>query len=85
MNDKAVAEKLQFLAEVTGKGEDEILADAVRAGVDTLYRRHTANQLRRSRISRHEAAHTLTEEQIAAVETERDLIVQDIRDGMTGG
>jgi hypothetical protein len=84
MHDKTLAEHLDFL--ITQKGEDEatVLAQAIRAGVEVLYREALIEAYLLGKVPRERALRELGSEHLAEVEYQRDALRRDVAWGLKG-
>jgi len=84
MRDRTLAEHLDFL--VTERGEDEamILAEALRTGVEALYREALVEGFLLGRISREKVLHEIGPEALTEVELQREALRRDVEWGLRG-
>lgn len=80
-----MTEKLSFV--VTRRHQDEatLLALAVRAGIDALYRKTMTEAYLMGEVPRGAAAQALGQEQLEDLEYQRDCLQRDVEWGMRGG
>lgn len=84
MKDRTLAEHLDFL--VTQRGEDEamVLAEALRTGVEALYREALVEGFLLGRISREKVLHEIGSEALTEIELQRDALRRDVEWGLRG-
>lgn len=84
MRDKALAHHLDFL--VTQRGEDEaaVLAQALRAGIETLYEEALTEAYLMGNVPRETVLKELGPERLTSIEYQRDAIRRDIEWGLKG-
>jgi hypothetical protein len=70
--------QLAFVAAQRHTDEDAILAQALREGVQTLYREALLEAYLLQRISREQVLQELGPEQLAELEYQRDVLVRDV-------
>ena len=82
MKDRTLAERLDFL--VTERGEDEatVLAEALPAGVETLYRDALVEGFLLGRVPREKILHEVGPEALAEIEMQRDALRRDVEWGL---
>ncbi len=74
----SVAGELDFLRERTGKDESALLAEAVRVGLETLYRRTIEEMFIDDEIPRPQAVAVLAEERVASLEYAKKALTDDV-------
>lgn len=84
MRDRTLAEHLDFLVAERGEDEATILAEALRAGVEALYRETLIEGFLLGRIPRERLVHEIGPEGIAEIELQRDAIRRDVEWGLRG-
>lgn len=84
MDKQTMTEKLSFV--VTRRHQDEatLLALAVRAGIDALYRETMTEAYLMGEVPREAAAQALGQEQLEDLEYQRDCLRRDVEWGMQG-
>lgn len=84
MKDRTLAEHLDFL--VTERGEDEatVLAEALRAGIEALYREALVEGFLLGRISRDTLLREIGLEALTEIELQRDALRRDVKWGLRG-
>jgi transcription initiation factor IIE alpha subunit len=82
MRDKTLAEHLDFI--VTQKGEDEavVLAQALRAGVESLYQEALVEAYLMGEVSRETVLQELGPMRLADIEYQRDALKRDVEWGL---
>ena len=79
------AQTLDVLVRETGEDETSVLAKAVRAGVDVLYRQHVIDRFVAGTLSRSEAVAVLGPELVEDLEYQREALARDIAWGLRRG
>lgn len=74
----SVADELDFLRKHTGKDEPALLAEAVRMGLDLLYRRSIEEMFINDQVPRQEAVRILGEEHVTSLEYAKKALTDDI-------
>lgn len=82
MKDSKLAEHLGFLVEQGGQDEATVLARALRAGVELLYREALIEAYLLGKVPRETALKELGPESLEEVESQRDAIRHDIEWGL---
>ena len=85
MENPTFAQKLSFVVSQRGQDEAALLAQAVHAGVEALYREALIEALLAGRVSRDEALQALGPESLAEVEYQRDCLQRDLAWGLAEG
>lgn len=67
-----------------GKDEATVLAEALRAGVETLYREALIEGFLLGRIPREKLLHEIGPEEVAQIELQRDALRRDVEWGFQG-
>jgi hypothetical protein len=75
-------DKLDFLVRLTGRGETELVAEAVREGVDELYRRQVTDAYLAGELSREETVTALGEDAVTTLDETLRAVEQDVRWGL---
>jgi len=78
MRDQKLAEHLDFLTAERGQEEATILVEALRAGVEALYREALTEAYLPSRVPRETALAELGQEALESIEYQRDALRRDV-------
>jgi hypothetical protein len=84
MRDKTLTEHLDFLLAQEGRDEATVLAQALRTGVEALYREALVEAYLLGKISREKALEELGLERLAEVEYQRNALRRDVEWGLKG-
>jgi hypothetical protein len=84
MKEAKLAEHLDFLTSARGEDEATVLAAALRAGVETLYREALVEGFLLGRISRDRLLAEIGPAQLAEIEQQRDALRRDVEWGLRG-
>lgn len=84
MRDRTLAEHLDFLVLERGKDEATILAEALRAGIETLYRDALIEGFLLGRVPRERLLQEIGPEGVAEIELQRDALRRDVEWGLQG-
>lgn len=84
MQDKKLSEHLDFLVSQRGQDEATVLAQALRAGIEALYREALTEAYLLGKVPRETALRELGTEQIGEIEHQRDALRRDVKWGMKG-
>jgi hypothetical protein len=84
MHDKTLAEHLDFLIAQKGQDEATVLAQAIRAGVEVLYRDALIEAYLLGKVPRETALRELGSEHLAEVDYQRDTLRRDVEWGLKG-
>ncbi len=84
MTDGVFSEQLAFLTVQGEEDEAEILARAMRTGVEMLYREALVEAYLAGKISRDKILKELGAEELEEIEYQRDALKQDVAWGMRG-
>jgi hypothetical protein len=84
MHDKTLAEHLDFLIAQKGQDEATVLAQAIRAGVEVLYRETLIEAYLLGKVPRETALSELGSERLAEVDYQRDALRHDVAWGLKG-
>lgn len=84
MREAKLAEHLEFLTSARGEDEATVLAAALRAGVEALYREALIDGFLSGRISRDRLLQEIGAEPLAAIEYQRDALRRDVEWGLRG-
>lgn len=82
MEPTTMAQKLDFVATHRAQDESVLLAEAVRAGIDALYRETVIDAYLTGKISREKALRTLDAEKLEKIEYQRDCLERDVEWGL---
>ena len=85
MSETPLAEKLTFLQSHRQQDEVTVLAQAVRQGIDALYREALVESYLLGQTSRERVLREIGPEALAAIEYQRDALRQDVAWGINGG
>lgn len=78
MRDPKLAAHLDFLTTERGQDEATILVEALRAGIEALYRETLTEAYLLGRVSRETALADLGQEELEMVEYQRDALRRDV-------
>ena len=84
MRDKTLTEHLDFLLAQEGRDEATVLAQALRTGVEALYREALVEAYLLGKMSREKALEELGLERLAEVEYQRNALRRDVEWGLKG-
>jgi hypothetical protein len=84
MKDRSLAEHLDFLVAERGEDEAKVLAAALRAGVEALYREALVEGFLLGRIPREKVLHEIGPEALTEIELQRDALRRDVEWGLRG-
>lgn len=79
-----MAEHLDFLVAERGEDEASVLAEALRAGVEALYREALIEGFLLGRIPRERLLHEVGPEAVTEIELQRDALRRDVEWGLRG-
>lgn len=79
---QTLREKLDYLVRLTGRSEEEIMADAVKEGISELYRKQIANAYISGQIDREQAIAELGEDTIEDLDYARRALERDVKWGL---
>lgn len=82
---KSFTEELKFLKEKTGKDEAAILAQAVKVGIDNLFREYIITSYLNGEIKRNHVVKFLDPKKIAKIDAQKKAIDEDIEWGLNKG
>jgi len=82
---KSFTEELKFLKEKTGKDEAAILAQAVKVGIDNLFREYIITSYLNGEIKRNQVVKFLDPKKIAKIDAQKKAIDEDIEWGLNKG
>ena len=78
METPTIAQKLSFVVSQRGQDEAALLAQAVRTGVEALYREALIEAYLAERVTRDEALRVLGPESLEDVEYQRECLQRDV-------
>ncbi|MFL6197032.1 MAG: hypothetical protein ACJ75H_22795 [Thermoanaerobaculia bacterium] len=84
MHDKTLTEHLDFVVALKGQDEAAVLAQALRTGVEALYREALIEGYLLGKVPRETALKELGPDQLADVEYQRDSLRRDVEWGLQG-
>jgi hypothetical protein len=84
MKDRTLAAHLDFLVLERGEDEATILAEALRAGIETLYRDALTEGFLLGRIPREQLLQEIGPDGLAEIELQRDALRRDVEWGLRG-
>jgi hypothetical protein len=84
MHDKTLTEHLDFVVSWRGLDEAAVLAQALRTGVEALYREALIEGYLQGKVPRETALQELGPEQLADVDYQRDALRRDVEWGLQG-
>lgn len=84
MRDKALTNHLEFLVTQTGEDEAAVLAQALRAGIETLYEEALTEAYLLGKVPRETVLKELGPERLASIEYQRDAFQRDVEWGLKG-
>ena len=84
MQDKKFSEYLDFLVSQRGEDEATVLAQALRAGLEALYREALTEAYLLGKVPPEIALRELGSEQIGEIEHQRDALRRDVEWGLKG-
>lgn len=79
MRERTLAEHLDFLVSERGQDEASVLAEALRTGIEALYREALTEAYLLGRVSREAVLAELGQDDLELVEQQRDALRRDIR------
>jgi hypothetical protein len=82
MNDTSLTDRLGFLVEAGGKDEAAVIAEALRTGIEALYREALTEAFLLGRVSREKVLRELGPAQLADIELQRDALLRDVKWGL---
>ena len=82
MKDRTLAEHLDFLVAERGKDEATVLAEALRTGVEALYREALVEGFLLGRVPREKVLHEVGLEALTEIELQRDALRRDVEWGL---
>ena len=83
-NHQSIREKLDYLVQTTGRGEAEIMADAISAGLEELVRKMIADSYLAGKINREQAANVLGDSIVEQLEFAKSSVEKDVKWGLRG-
>ncbi len=78
MRDQRLAEHLDFLTAERGQDEATVLVDALRAGIEALYRESLTEAYLLGRVPRETVLAELGQEELEMIEYQRDVLRRDV-------
>jgi hypothetical protein len=78
MADSMLLEHLEFLTMERGQDEATVLAEALRTGVEALYRDALTEAYLGGRVAREDVLLALGEDELARIERQRDALRRDV-------
>ena len=81
---RTMRDKLDYLAQVTGRAEAEIVAEAIEEGLTELYRKQIADAYLAGELDREQAIAELGVETIGDLDYARRAIEKDVQWGLKG-
>ena len=81
---QTMRDKLEYLTRATGRGEAEIVAEAIEEGLTELYRKQIADAYLAGELDREQALAELGEEIVENLDYARRAVVQDVQWGVKG-
>ncbi len=78
MRDQRLAEHLDFLTAERGQDEATVLVDALRAGIEALYREYLTEAYLLGRVPRETVLAELGQEELEMIEYQRDVLRRDV-------
>jgi hypothetical protein len=84
MKDRSLAEHLDFLVAERGEDEANVLAEALRAGIEALYREALVEGFLLGRIPREKVLHEVGPEALIEIELQCDALRRDVELGLRG-
>jgi predicted transcriptional regulator len=81
---QTLREKLDYLVRATGRGEAEIVAEAVEEGLTELYRKQITDAYLAGGLDRAQAVAELGEETVEDLDYARRSIEKDVKWGLKG-
>ena len=85
MHDRTLTDHLKFLISQGGQDEATILAQALRTGIETLYREALIEEYLLGKVPRDVILRELGSAQLEEIESQRDALRQDVEWGLRGG
>ena len=79
---QTMRDKLEYLTRVTGRGEAEIVAEAIEEGLTELYRKQIADAYLAGELDREQALAELGEETVEDLDYARRAVEQDVQWGL---
>lgn len=79
------SEKLDYLVQRTGRAETELVAEALNAGLDGLYRKHIADAYLAGDLDRPQAVDALGEDAVEGLDYARSAVESDVAWGLKRG
>jgi hypothetical protein len=84
MHDKTLTEHLDFLVAQKGQDEATVLAQALRAGIEALYRETLTEAYLLGKVPRETVLRELGSERLAEIDYQRDALRRDVVWGLKG-
>jgi len=81
---QTMRDKLEYLTRATGRGEAEIVAEAIEEGLTELYRKQIADAYLAGELDREQALAELGEETVENLDYARRAVEQDVQWGLKG-
>lgn len=85
IRDRTLTEHLDFVVRQRGEDEAAVLAEALRTGVEALYRETLTEAYLLGRVSREILLQELGADALSAIELQRDTLRRDVEWGLRGG
>ena len=82
MHDTTMTDRLGFLVEARGLDEASVIAEALRTGIEALYREALIEAYLFERITRERILRELGPSQLAEIEAQRDALHSDVKWGL---
>ena len=82
MNDTSLTDRLGFLVEEGGKDEAAVIAEALRTGIEALYREALTEAFLLGRVPREKILRELGPAQLDEIELQRDALLRDVKWGL---
>ncbi len=84
LEQQSVHEKLEYLVQVTGRQESDVLAEALDQGLAAMYRNQIKSSYLAGNISQEEAVTLLDDEFVQELVYAREAVTQDVKWGLDG-
>ena len=84
MRDKTLTEHLDFLITLKGQDEATVLAEALRAGVESLYQEALIEAYLLGKLPRETASRELGPQRLMEIDDQRDALRRDVEWGLKG-
>lgn len=85
IRDRTLTEHLDFVVRQRGEDEAAVLAEALRTGLEALYRETLTEAYLLGSVSRESLLQELGAEALAEIEIQRDALRRDVEWGLRGG